>query len=626
MDIRLNMISKGIRCLKKYGMREFTIRASEHLKPATVPYSSWYKKHKMTAEEWNMQREDSEAWENRPMVSICVPLYQTPEEYLCQMIDSVRSQTYTNWQLCLADGTRDNSVEAVIEQHYKDEKRIRYKHLEENLGIAENTNEAFALADGEWIALLDHDDLLAPEALYEMLAAAGVHVAAASMVKRVRGNWQETADVVYSDEDKVSENLKKHFQPHFKPDFNPQLLCSNNYITHFFMAKRSIVEQVGGFRREYDGSQDYDFIFRCTDAASRIAHVPRILYYWRTSATSTADNPESKLYAFEAGKRAIEEHLRTKNIPAEVLHTKSLGFYRVKYEVAGQPPVSIIIPNKDEKAVLQKCLEAIAKSSYQNYEVIVVENNSEALETFAYYEELLNQKYEADKILEGTIGGNKSLKLITYKGIFNYSAINNYGVSVAKGDYLVLMNNDVEMITEDWIEEMLGHCQQKENGAVGCKLLYPDGTIQHAGVVIGIGGIANHMFIGMKGDHYGYMHRAAEQMNYSAVTAACMMIKRSAYEAVGGLNEELEVAFNDVDFCLRLGEAGYRIVYTPYASGFHYESKSRGKDDTPAKAARFAKEVAYMEKHWEEILKNGDPCYNPNLSLKKTDYSLNPSV
>ena len=587
MKIKPNMIKKGIRCLKQYGPREFMIRASEHLKSEEVPYGPWFETHRLKEEEWHRQREDAEHWKKRPLVSICVPLYQTPEKYLCEMIDSVKNQTYSNWQLCLADGTKDGSVEQVIKSRYSKEPRIRYEHLKENLGIAENTNAAFALADGAWIGLLDHDDILAPEALYEVLAAAGVSDAAASVVERTRNNQASSmagrnqeakeADVVYTDEDKVTMDLGEHFQPHFKPDFNPDLLCSNNYITHFFVVRREIVERVGGFRREYDGSQDYDFIFRCTDAAERIVHVPRILYHWRTSANSTADNPASKMYAYEAGKRAIEEHLRTKGIAAEVLHTKSLGFYRVKYQLTDHPLISIVVVNTGGEEALDRCLNAIAGSSYENYEVIVVEKEEGA----------------------------------------GLAARYNRGVSRAKGEYVVLLDGCITFLTHDWLEELAGHCGQEGVAAAGCKLLYPDGTLWHAGIVVGNGEIANNVFMGMNGDYYGYMHRAGVQMNYSAVSYVCMMVKKSIFDEMGGLTEEL-AAWSDVDFGLRLGQAGYRLVYTPYASARYGISKQPKTD----KALGCKEAAAYMKAHWAEILEAGDPCYNPNFSREKADYCL----
>lgn len=616
MKITWYKVKKGLRYLKHYGPKKFFARLQERMEPEEVPYGPWYEKHKATDAQLEMQRQESDKWMNRPLVSICVPLFKTPEEYLRQMIDSVQAQSYTNWELCLADGTPDESVEKVMKEIAADEPRIRYEHLAENLGIAENTNAAFLLATGEWIGLLDHDDILAPDALYEVLAVAGA--GCENMTE------EGCVEVVYTDEDKVSTDLQMHFQPHFKPDFNIDLLRSNNYITHFFVVKRHIVEQVGGFRKAFDGAQDYDFIFRCTAAADGVAHVPRILYHWRVSMESTADNPASKLYAFEAGKRAIEENLKACGLNGQVSHMPDYGFYRVKYRVEGTPLVSVIIPNKDEAKTLETCIRSIEKSSYKAYEIIVVENNSTMPETFSYYGKLTGKPYDADSVLEGTLPGGNVIRVVTWKEGFNYSAINNFGASHARGEYYVLLNNDIELITEDWLEEMVANCQRKDVGIVGAKLLYDDDSVQHAGIVVGIGGVAGNMFVGLKKDRDGYMHKASLQMNYSAVTAACLMVKAAVFAQVGGLTEELAVAFNDVDFCLKVRKAGYLVVYNPAVRAYHYESKSRGAEDTVEKMKRFDGEIAWMKEHWADILEKGDPFYNPNLTLKKSNYSLKP--
>lgn len=620
MRINKYMIQKGIACFKEYGFRELYIRAIEKLRSQKISYDKWYQKHAMTKEQEKAQREDVVTWETKPLVSICVPLYNTPETYLCEMIDSVVNQTYPNWQLCLADGSPDEKLYEVIKQRYGTETRISYRHLDENLGIAENTNKAFEMAEGEWISLLDHDDILPPEALYETLVAAGVESGNASLVKRKQTN--ALIEAVYSDEDKISEDLKEHFDPHFKPDFNIDLLRTNNYITHLFTVRREIVEKVGGFESKYNGAQDFDFIFRCTDAAAGVAHVPRVLYHWRTSAGSTAENPASKMYAYEAGKLAIEDHLKAKGLEGEVTMTRNLGFYRVKYKVKNEDLISIIIPNKDQAAMLERCISSVEESTYKKYEVIIVENNSTKADTFAYYEKLTGCAYSAEKPMEGVLNNGNRVCVVTWKAGFNYSAINNFGAGFANGKYLLLLNNDVEIITKDWLEEMLGHCQREDVAAVGCKLLYPDGTIQHAGVGVGLGGIANSMFVGMDSKFHGYMHRANLQLNYSAVTAACMMVKKSAFEEVGGLEEELTVAYNDIDMCLKFGEAGYRIVYTPYAVATHYESKSRGYENTPEKQERLQRESQYMLTKWHDIFEYGDPYYNQNFSKKRMDYTI----
>lgn len=586
-------IVKGMRYLKHYGPKEFLVRLSERIEPEEVPYGPWYEEHKVSVQELERQRKHSFPFE--PVISIVVPVYNTPEVFLRQMIESVRGQSYGKWELCIANASPKNSeVKAVLDGYARKDPRIHVKDLEENRGIAENTNEAFALAGGEFVGLLDHDDLLSPDTLYEITDLL---------------NKDRQYDVVYTDEDKVTTDLQEHFQPHLKPDFNLDLLRANNYICHFFVARRSLVEQTGGFRKEFDGAQDYDFIFRCVEAAEKVGHVPRILYHWRTHKASTADNPSSKMYAFEAGRRAIEEHLKRCGVKgAEVTHTPDYGFYDVRYPVRGEPLVSIIIPSKDHKETLQNCLESIwNRSTYGNFEILIVENNSEKQETFEYYRELEKKK---------------NVRILRWKGIFNYSAINNFAVKEAKGDYFLFLNNDIEVITPDWIEYLLSNCQRPEVGITGAKLYYPDDTIQHAGVIIGIGGIAGHAFLGMKRNRTGYLHKASLQMDYSAVTAACMMMKREAFERTEGFEEKLAVAFNDVDLCLRTGQAGYLVVYCPKAEMYHHESKSRGAEDSEEKVRRFQQEIEFMRSRWIALLKSGDPCYNKNLTLSKWNYSL----
>ena len=587
-------IRKGFRYMKHYGLKEFWIRLHERFEPEEVPYGPWYRAYIPTEETLETQRKQK--FDYSPLISIAVPAYQTPVEFLRQMIESLIVQTYSNWELCIVNASPDNEeMQKVLAEYSAGDSRVRFCNLKENLGIAENTNRAFAMTKGEFVGLLDHDDLLAPNALYEI-------------VKILQDHPQ--ADALYTDEDKVTTELDEHFQPHLKPDFNLDLLRSNNYICHFFVVRKSIVEKAGGFRKEFDGAQDYDFIFRCTENAGEVLHVPEILYHWRTHKASTADNPASKMYAFEAGKRAIEAHLERTGTEGEVSHTQDLGFYRVKYPVQGKPLVSVIIPNKDEKETLQTCLEMLEKNTgYQNFEIIIVENNSTTDEIFRYYKEL---------------SGNRKIHLLRWGKEFNYSAINNFAVAHAKGEYLLFLNNDVKSINPDWLEEMLGVCQRPEVGGVGAKLIYPDNTIQHAGCVIGMGGIAGHMFVDMPADRTGYLHKASLLQDMSAVTAACLLMKKEVFEQAGGFTEELAVAFNDVDLCLKVRKNGYLIVYDPYVKLYHMESKTRGAEDSKEKVRRFQTEIEYMRCHWIDILKNGDPCYNKNLSLTKWNYSLKP--
>ena len=583
-------IKKGILYLRHYGPKEFWVKLTERFQADDVDYEQWYENHKALPEE--LEKQKNEKWKRKPLISIVVPVYNTPQVFLRQMIESVQNQSYSEWELCIGNASPENKEMKKILEEYKNDARIKEVEIPENKGISQNTNRAMEIASGEWIGLLDHDDLLAPNALYEIAKAVNEH---------------PDAEVIYTDEDKVTTDLKEHFQPHLKPDFNLDLLRSNNYICHFFVASRDLIKRVGGFRPEFNGAQDYDLILRCTEQAKQIMHIPKILYHWRVHKASTADNPASKMYAFDAGKRAIEEHLVRCRTKGTVQHTKDLGFYRVKYEVCGEPLVSIIIPNKDQSEALKKCLDSIReKTSYRNYEIIIVENNSEEPETFAFYKKIAGEK----------------IKIVTWEGEFNYSAINNFGVRHARGDYLLLLNNDVEIINGDWLTEMLSHCQRKEVGIVGATLYYPDNTIQHAGIIIGIGGVAGSVFVGLPRAFSGYLHKASIQLDLSAVTAACMLVKRSVFEQVGGLEEKLKVAFNDVDFCLRVREKGYLVVYDPYAELYHYESKTRGAEDTKEKIRRFQTEIEYMRSHWIGLLKKGDPYYNCNLSLTKWDYSL----
>lgn len=583
-------IKKGVRYLKHYGVKGFYARLLERFEEREVEYQEWYEKHKLSEEELARQRKKK--WKDPVVISVLVPAYRTPEVFLKQMMESVLLQTYPYLELCIADGSgTDDSVEKVVKEYQKKDPRVRYRRLEKNEGIAGNTNAAIEMASGEYLALFDHDDLLSPNALFEV----------ASAIEK------EKADVIYTDEDKVTSDLKEHFQPHFKPDFNPDLLCANNYICHLFVVKRSLALKLGGQDPAYDGAQDYDFIFRCTENAEKIVHVAKILYHWRVHQASTADNPSSKLYAFDAGKRAIEAHLARTGAKAEVSHTKDLGFYRVKYQVQGNPLVSIVIPNKDEKETLKKCLESIwKKTSYSNYEIILVENNSTTQEIRDYYKEL---------------DGKERVRVVYWDKEFNYSAINNFGISHAKGEYILCLNNDITVISPDWMEELLANCQRPEVGIVGARLYYPDNTIQHAGIVLGMGGCAGSLFVGLARSRGGYLHKAALQQDLSAVTAACFMVKKEVFEKAGGFEEKLAVAFNDVDFCLKVRHAGYLVVYDPYAELYHHESKTRGYENTEAKKRRFQEEIEYMRCHWmPDILR--DPYYNENLSLKASDYSL----
>lgn len=583
---RKNGLKRTVRhCMRKLKQRR---------RARGVNYSRWRRAHLPGREELEAQRKTSFLYQ--PLISIVVPLYRTPPEYLRALVDSVVNQTYRNWELCLSDGSgADSPLREYLEELQQREPRVKVTVSERPLGIAENTNAALAIAEGEFIAFADHDDLLAEFALYEC-------------VKMI--NEYPDADMIYSDEDKITMDGRNYFQPHFKSDFNPDLLCSMNYICHLLVVKRTLQQKAGMLDPAYDGAQDYDFVLRCAEQAEDICHVPRVLYHWRAHAASTAENPASKRYAFEAGMRAVQAHYDRLGIPARVVMGEYPGLYRTYYGIpTPEPLISIIIPNKDHTGDLEKCLRSIwEKSQYPNLEFIIVENNSTEEKTFAYY-----------RMLEAA---RPNVRVVRWEGEFNYSRINNFGVQYAKGEYLLFLNNDTEMRNPDCLEELLGPCLRQEVGAVGARLYYADGTIQHAGVVIGFGGIAGHAFVGSDGNDNGYFSRIICAADVSAVTAACMMVKRSVFETVGGFDEELAVAFNDIDFCLKIRSLGGLVVYNPYAEAYHYESKSRGYEDTPEKLARFHREADEFLKRWPDILQEGDPYYNPNLTLEKADFSL----
>ena len=527
-------------------------------------------------------------------VSILVPLYNTPEKFLRDMIASVQAQTYSRWQLCLADGSDPDctQVEAICRELAAKDPRICYRRLEKNLGISGNSNACIDLATGEYIALLDHDDILHPAALYEVV----------SVICR------EDADVIYTDEDQFRNEIRQRVNFTYKPDYAPDTLRSYNYICHFLCFSRELLDRVGRFRPECNGSQDYDLVLRLTEVARKIVHIPIILYHWRVHPGSVAESIDAKPYAIAAAKRALADHLQRLGLKGEVLDAAYPSLYRMRYEIQGEPLVSIVIPNCDHVQDLSKCLTSIfEKTTYPNYEIILAENNSKTQEIFDYYDQICAQ--------------HSNVRLVRWEGPFNYPAINNYAADFAQGEYLLLLNNDIEVITPDWIQEMLMYAQRSDVGAVGAKLYYPNDTLQHGGVIVGIGGIAGHFHVG-KDKHYpGYLARLVLTQNYSAVTAACMLVRRSAFEEVGGLDPAYVVAFNDIDFCMKLRKAGYLIVWTPFAELYHYESRSRGQEDTWEKLTRFSKEVALFQERWAAELAAGDPYYNPNLTLTRGDFS-----
>ena len=536
-----------------------------------------------------------------PTISILTPLYNTPEPYLREFLDSFVDQTAPNGQLCLADASdaEHDAVKRIVEEYQTKNQHIVYKKIE-NKGIAANTNAAASLATGDYLALADHDDILAPHAMYTM--------GKAILQLRERG---EPDGFLYSDEALFSKSIQRPIVAHFKPDYAPDYLLCCNYICHLAVFQKALWDAVGGERPECDGSQDHDLFLRLIEQVGGAAHVPQVLYYWRVHAGSTSGGTEAKPYVAAAAKKALADHLARTGRTGTVEDGLFPSTYRVKWDIEGDPKVSILIPNKDHTDDLEKCLQSIwKKTTWDNYEIIVIENNSTDPATFAYYEKA-KQRYDG-------------LKVVTYpeKG-FNFSGINNFGRKAAAGDYLLLLNNDVEVRNGDWLTELLRQCAHKGGAAIcGAMLYYPDETLQHAGVITGLGGYAGHSHKYKQKGGSGYLFRIATVQDFSAVTGACLLVKASVYDEVGGLDEQFAVAFNDVDFCLRVRDAGCRIAWTPYAELTHYESKSRGGDEKdPAKAARFAAEQQrlYTIHGKENIL--DDPYYNPNLTRDREDFS-----
>lgn len=556
------------------------------------------------AEEARRQRETK--FDTDVTFSILVPLYNTPEKFLRQAIESVLAQTYEKWQLCLADGSDDahEEVGRICREYANADTagRISYEKLEKNEGISGNTNACLSMARGNYIALFDHDDVLHPSVLYEYM-------------KAICG---QNADYIYCDEATFHGNksIDDMITLHFKPDFAPDNLCANNYICHFSAFKRTLLDGTELFRSQFDGSQDHDMILRLTSRAEHVVHVPKLLYYWRSHAGSVASDINAKSYAIDAAKGAVADHLRRQGWENfEITSTKAFEtIFRIKYEILGNPKISIIIPNKDHLDDLKRCITSITeKSTYDNYEIIVVENNSVTDEIFAYYEELKK---------------NPDIHIVTYEGDFNYSAINNLGERHATGEYVLLLNNDTQVITLDWMEELLMYAQRSNVGAVGAKLYYEDNTIQHAGVVLGLGAhrTAGHSHYRVSSNNLGYMGRLCYAQDVMAVTGACLMMRRSLFEELGGLDESFAVSLNDVDLCIRAWKAGYLNVFTPFAELYHYESVSRGLDDQGEKAQRYNRESEAFRARWKELLDKGDPYYNPNFSLDRSDFALRTDI
>lgn len=593
--INAKNIKKAITYVKRNGVSKLVHRLRYGSYIAQSDYQTWLFAQRVTKK--NLETQSKTKFAYSPKISILVATFNTKEEYLKEMIDTVVNQSYSNWELCIADGSTNDFVEKYVHEHYSNYgDKIKFQKLDQNYGISGNTNKAFEMATGDYITVYDHDDTLELDCFYEI----------------VKALQEYRYDVLYTDEDKFDDSTKMYNDPNLKPDFSEDLLRSHNYITHLFIVNKKIVDEVGYYNSEFDGSQDYDYIFRCVEKANAVYHIPRILYHWRMHPESTAQNPENKMYCYDAGKRAIEAHYKRVGVEAKVefLPKPMYGMYHTIYSTKDNPLVSILIPNYNHKAILKTCIDSLYNvNTYKNFEIVIVENNSTEKEIFDYYEELKKL--------------HDNIQVVTYKGEFNYSRINNFGMKYTKGDYVLLLNNDTEVISPTVLSEMVGCILRPEVGAVGAKLLYEDDTVQHAGVVVGFSGYAGHVNHGINKDDYGYMVRARINCNYSAVTAACMMVKKSVFNQVGGFDEQFVVACNDVDLCLKICKEKYLIVYNAFALWHHYESKSRGYDDaSQEKTWRFNKEVEKFQDKWKDVLINGDPFYNSNWNIQYGPFRL----
>lgn len=574
--------SEGLARALKRGLQN-----AEKLVPAIAfrRYRRWYEEHEPSPQQIAHQRQLAQQMTQPPLISVVIPVFNPPAAILTQTLESVLNQTYPYWECCLANGDPSNQViKDLIDRYTGQDGRYKVVNLEQNLGIAGNTNAAIAIASGEYIGFLDHDDQLAPFALYEVSA---------------RLHSDPEIDMVYSDEDKVDERGRRFF-PFFKPDYSPDYLRSSNYVCHFLVVRRLLGDRLGWVRDGFEGAQDYDLILRVSEQARRIAHIPQVLYHWRTIQGSTAADSNAKPYAGASGAKAVNEHLRRVGLPGTAESRSMPTSYRVRYEFAGSPRVSIFIPNHDHAADLRTAVKSILnKSTYTNYEIVIIENNSVEPETFALYEEL--------KTLDGRI------RVLDWQQPFNYAAVNNWAVRQARGEMLLFLNNDIEVITPAWIEELLMHATRPGVGSVGAKLYFPNNTIQHAGVVVGEGEVAIHIYEGYSRDMTGHGMQLVLARNVSANTSACMMVSREVFDSVGGFDEKYVLAYSDVDLCLRLLEAGCINVWTPFAELYHVGSSTRGYERTPAQLTRLEAEVAHLRQRWQSLLALGDPYFNQNL-------------
>lgn len=561
--------------------------------PRTGRYQAYLAERAVTAEKRRELERAAQAFPSRPLVGIVMPVHDAEPASLLEAVESVYAQIYDHWELCIVDDASRRS-DTVSTLTGLDRSRMTLERSDVNLGIAAATNRGIELTAGEYVVFMDHDDRLSVDALFEVVSEINA----------------SNADFIYSDEDYI-DPAGRRVNPHFKPDFSPDLLLSHNYITHLIAVRRDLVERTGRLRSGLDGAQDYDFVLRATEQAQRIRHIPKVLYHWRMSESSTSASAASKPLALGRGRRAVEEALERRGEQASVMADLAAPhFYRVQYVIRGSPRVSILIPFKDKPDLLHCVVgDIVEKSTYQNFEILAINNASRESATF-----------DAMRDLKGL---DERVRFMDYDAPFNFSAMMNRGAEACTGEHLAFVNNDIRICTPEWLEALLEHSQREQVGAVGGKLYYPDERVQHAGIIVGIGGYAGHSHKGFPADHQGYFNRLRVVQNVSAVTGAFMMIKKRVFDSAGGLDEtELAVACNDVDLCLRIRKQGLWNIFTPYAEAYHVESASRGYEDTAQKQQRFAAEKAVFARRHADILRDGDPFYNPNLTRDTEDFTV----
>ena len=614
--------------LKKVSKRVFHKKKEEKFDNGA--YIKWIQNNEPDIHE--IENQKNTKFKYNPKISVVIPMYNTNDVFFVELLQSFMNQTYVNFEICIADGSeiKNEKIEEYIKSAELQDK-VKYKFLGKNGGISENTNKAIELATGDYIGFMDHDDLISDNCLFEV----------------VKKNNDEDPDCIYSDEDKIENGVR--FEPYFKPDYSPEMLECNNYITHFVVVKKSILDKVGRLDSRFDGAQDFDLLLRISENTNKISHISKILYHWRSHKNSTAELPENKKYAYEAGLKVVEKHIKRTGKDAEVLYGNDVpGVYKIKYNVRGNPKVSIIIPNKDNVGLLSNCIKSILKlTTYKNYEIIIVENNSTSMKTYDFYDEIVknervkvynyNSRTIQDMFYQDSLGQREfedddQKKMDAFskefieedKSKFNYSKLINFAVRLTDTDYIVQLNNDTKIISPDWLETMIGYYQQNnEIGAIGGRLYYSDKSIQHAGIAVGIGGYAANLLVNLPYGKHAYYGYEAITRDVLAVTGAMLFTSKIMYDEVGYMDDKnLQIALNDVDFCLKIYEKGYRILYNPYIEIWHYESKSRGYENTENKEARFNEEIEYFKNKWKKYI-DYDPYYNINFTRKNPDFKIN---